>query len=265
MPKAIHPVSEGAGICIKEERVEMRSIIDIHAHVLPKVDDGARSLKEGCKLLKTAASQGVTAVIATPHYSRRRQMYGLEELAESLQHEIQKEYPEFAVYLGQETYYHEELPRRVAEGAARTMAGSRYVLVEFDPGDTYERIFRGIRALRTAGYSPILAHIERYGCLRKEERMQELGSSGCLFQMNYGSLKGHLFNQDVRWCRRQVSLGRVQLLGTDMHRTDFRPPEITEPMKWLENHIEERLLDAMTRKNPLHIINNEKIDREKTI
>ena len=83
--------------------------------------------------------------------------------------------------------------------------------------------------------------------------------------MNYGSLKGHLFNQDVRWCRRQVSLGRVQLLGTDMHRTDFRPPEITEPMKWLENHIEERLLDAMTRKNPLHIINNEKIDREKTI
>lgn len=245
----------------EEGRVsQMRSIIDIHAHILPKVDDGARSLKEACRMLQMAVSQGVTAVIATPHYSRRRELQHLEELVCSVQQEMRKEHPDFTVYPGQETYYHEELPARLLEGKASTMAGSRYVLVEFDPGDSYERIFRGIRALLTAGYFPILAHIERYECLRKEERLQELGSGGCIFQMNYGSLKGRLFDSDVRWCRRQVSLGRVQLLGTDMHRTDFRPPEIAEPMRWLENHIKEELLDAMTRKNPLCIINNEKIN-----
>lgn len=241
-----------------------RGIIDIHTHILPKVDDGARSIKEACRLLERAIDQGVSAVIATPHYSRTREMEGLEELAGRVREEIQKSHPDFEVYLGQETYYHEGLVERVRAGKARTMAGSRYVLVEFDPGDPYEKIFRGIRTIISGGYVPILAHIERYGCLRKDDRMAELSAGGCIFQMNYSSLKGRLLDPEARWCRSQVKAGRISLLGTDMHRTDYRPPEITEPMKWLKNHIDEELLDAMTWENPLHIIKNEKISQEKT-
>lgn len=240
-----------------------RGIIDIHTHILPKVDDGARNMKEACRLLETAIDQGVTAVIATPHYSRTREMAGLEELADRVREEIQKSDPDFGLYLGQETYYHEELVERLRAGKARTMAESRYVLVEFDPGDSYEKIFRGIRTLVSTGYVPILAHIERYKCLRKEGRLTELSAGGCVLQMNYSSLKGGLFDCEARWCRRQVRAGYISLLGTDMHRMDYRPPEIREPMKWLENHIDGKLLDAMTWENPLHIIKNEKISQEK--
>lgn len=191
-------------------------------------------------------------------------MPGLDGLADRVRDEIRKNYPDFEVYLGQETYYHEELPGRIRSGKAKTLAGSRYVLVEFAPGDPYEKIFRGIRALVSAGYVPVLAHIERYESLRRDAKLNELIAGGCIFQMNYGSLKGHLLDPEVRWCRKQVSQGYVSLLGTDMHRTDYRPPDITEPMKWLRNHIEENLLDDMIWNNPLHIIHNEKISQEKT-
>lgn len=241
--------------------MEQRRLIDVHAHVLPGVDDGARDLGETCSLLRFAISQGFERVIATPHYSRRREIPGLRELTEQVQQKLREEYPEFTLYPGQETYYHEELPERLMAGKAYTLAGSRYVLVEFDPMVPYESLFRGIRALSFAGYRPVLAHMERYGCLRREEHLQEIEDIRCVFQMNYQSLEGSWLNPDVRWCRRQVQKGRIRLLATDMHRTDYRPPEISGAVRWLEKNVEKRLTEAMTYDNPLHIIKDEEMDQ----
>ncbi len=230
--------------------------------MIPGVDDGARSFEESCQMLCMAARQGIGAVIATPHYSRKREIKDLEELTERLQVAVRKYYPDFAVYQGQETYYHEGLAGRLQEGWAHTMAGSSYVLTEFDEGASYEEILRGIRCLMNAGYFPILAHVERYLCLRREGRMVELSRNGCLFQMNYDSLKGFglKYRKDVDWCRKQVREGRIQLLGTDMHRPDYRPPDIRRAIRWLGRYVESDLLNAMVYENPLRIINNEGIN-----
>lgn len=233
-------------------------IIDVHAHILPGVDDGARNKNESIKMLMMAAAQGVTGVIATPHYSRRRILQGLPEMTEQLQQEIQKFYPEFRIYPGQETFYHDELADRLRAGEAHTMAGSRYVLVEFDPMVSYRLPFQGIRKLLMNGYYPILAHMERYACLRMEGP-DELLSIGCKMQMNYESLQGHWYDREVRWCRRQVAEGVIHLLGTDMHRTDYRPPELAEARKWLEHHISPEHLERICYQNPLRIIHKEKI------
>lgn len=237
--------------------------IDVHAHVLPGVDDGARNLAETSRLLRFAISQGFGAVIATPHGSRRSggtEMERLMELAGQARQEIQKEYPDFELYLGQETRYHEELPRKLREGKACTMAGSHYVLVEFEPGDDYDRLFSGIRALSFAGYYPVLAHVERYGCLRRDGCLEELAEAGCVFQMNYDSLKGSWLSSEVRWCRRQVREGRIHLLGTDMHQTGYRPPDTAGAMLWLEKNVGKKLAAAMTRENALHMIRDEGMD-----
>ncbi len=242
---------------------QITGIIDIHAHILPGVDDGSRTMDESCQLLRMAVSQGISSVIATPHYSRRHDMPGLEELADRTRQEFSREFPDFGLYLGQETYYHEELPQRLKSGKARTMAGSSYVLVEFDPNVRYEKLFRGIRGLLTSGYIPILAHMERYGCLKREGDLAELADSGCIFQMNYESLAGNWLQPHVRWCRRQVSLGRIHLLGTDMHRIDYRYPDITGTLKWLESHVDEGLLEDMVRGNALRVIRDQRIGRSR--
>lgn len=243
-----------------------KKIIDVHAHIVPEVDDGARSIKESCRLLCLAARQGITEVIATPHSIRGKSVEELKTVTGQIQEEMRSLYPEFTLHLGQENYYREELPARLREGKALTMTDSRYVLVEFDPMVTYESLYRGIRTLSSIGYLPVLAHVERYSCMRREERMSELTDKGCLLQMNYKSLQGRWFNKDVRWCRRQAAEGRIHLLGTDMHRTDFRPPVITEALEWLESHVDSELYEAMTYKNPLRLIsckNKEEVRQEK--
>lgn len=231
-------------------------IIDVHAHVLPGVDDGAKDMDEAESLLLSAASQGVREIIVTPHYSRRRgtDRERLQELAARLQERISRHDPQFRIYLGQETYYHEELPERLKEGQALTMAGSRYVLMEFDPSVPYMTLSRGVRRLKEAGYVPVLAHMERYQCLREENRILETARCGCVMQMNYDSIRGHWFQPEVRWCRKQVLDGRIQLLGTDMHRMDFRPPEITDAVRWLLKNLSREHFEDITCRNARRMI-----------
>lgn len=240
-------------------RKQNKNLIDVHAHILPGADDGARTMDEACKLVKQARESGFRTIVVTPHYSRRRGAEGYAELAERLGEEIKRFDPEFQIFLGQETYYHEELVDRLKEGKALTMAGSRYVLVEFDTGASFHTMERAMRQFVTSGYVPVLAHMERYRCLRDEKNLESICGSGCLMQMNYESLEGHWFQSDVRWCRKQVKEGRIHFLGTDMHRTDYRPPEITKSMKWLNDHIDRHSLNDMTYRNARRMIKNEKI------
>lgn len=233
--------------------------IDIHAHILPGVDDGARSIEEACVLVQRMAETGFSTIIATPHYSRRRGTEGYEEIFEKLKTAVEEVIPGFQLYLGHETYYHEELAERLKEGNAFTLAGSRYVLVEFDNEVAFQTIHRAIRRLLTSGYYPIIAHMERYYCLREPKNLHEIYSSGCYFQMNYESLEGHWFQTEVRWCRKQVQEGKIHFLGTDMHRTDYRPPETEKAMQWLERHVDMDIVRTITYENALRVIKNEKI------
>lgn len=237
-----------------EYSMEQRKIIDVHAHVLPGIDDGARNLEESCCLLERAVSQGISCVVATPHDSAHQKPEMLRKLTAEVEREFRRRYPDFALYLGQEIFFHEEVPEKLKAGELLTIADSRYVLVEFAVDVPYGSLCRGIRRLVTAGYFPVLAHMERYVCLRIERNLTDLEGSGCLFQMNYESLQGSRFRADVRWCRRQALAGRIQYLGTDMHRTDYRSPNIEGALEWAGRHMDEALLDEMTRKNPLHML-----------
>lgn len=234
-------------------------LIDIHAHILYGVDDGARTLEESCRMVKLARAQGVGAIVVTPHYSRRRGTDGYAERFAELKTVVNRRFPEFQLYLGQETYYHEELPERLKEGKAFTMSGSDYVLVEFEPNVSFQVINRAIRLLLMSGYLPILAHAERYGCLRDGKKLNELCSDGCFLQMNYESIVGHWFSSDVRWCRKQVNEGMIHFLATDMHRLHYRPPEIQPALEWLNQHTDPALVKRMVYENPLRMINNKKI------
>ena len=231
----------------------MEGMIDVHAHLLPGVDDGASDWEETHWMLNCAYEQGIRAVIATPHYSHRQEPGRLRRKAERLAEEAKKIAPDFKVYLGQEILYFESMIERLQEGHALTIAGSRYVLVEFMPQTPYTKIYQGVRKIMLAGYHPVIAHVERYDALREQEQMEELAQTGCMMQMNYRSLQGSIFDRNVRWCRRQVLEGRIGLLGTDAHHRDFRTPEISGSLRWLESHAGSQLA-AMTRNHALEIL-----------
>lgn len=228
----------------------MKGIIDIHTHILPEIDDGSRNWDESRNMLEQAYQQGIRCILATPHYSRRGLPPGIYDLAERLQEEAQKIAGDYMTGLGQETYYHEGLVDNLKSGKALTLKGSRYVLVEFDPLVSYQTLYQGIRKLCIARYIPVIAHVERYLCMRKKGKLDELIQCGCRLQMNYSSLEGNgIWNREVRWCREQILEGRIHYLGTDMHRMDYRKPAIEKSLRWLEEHVSRNQIDALLREN----------------
>lgn len=233
--------------------------IDIHAHILPGVDDGSRDREESRAMLLSAYRQGIRQIIATPHHSRKRGSAGIGQLTEELAATAREIDPDFTVYQGQETYYYDGLTAALKEGRALTLAASRYVLVEFDPGVSFQILYQGIRRITMACYIPVLAHIERYGCLHDEQNLRQAARCGCRFQMNYDSLAGPFWDSRIRWCRKQVMEGNIHLLATDMHRMDYRKPDLAKPMAWLAKHVEEKKLKAMVWDNPHAIIKNERM------
>ncbi len=87
---------------ISQRENGMCEIIDIHTHILPETDDGARGIQESIQLIEQAAAQGITGMIATPHFSRHQSVSSLKMKLSTLREEVKKHNPDFQLYLGQE-------------------------------------------------------------------------------------------------------------------------------------------------------------------
>ncbi|RGY96736.1 CpsB/CapC family capsule biosynthesis tyrosine phosphatase [Clostridium sp. AM58-1XD] len=238
---------------------ETAEIIDIHAHILPGLDDGARDMQETRAMLLKAYAQGIRIIIATPHYHYRNhqiQPESIKILTEEVQKIAEQIADDFKIYSGQEIFYAESTVDQLGNGEILTMAGTRYVLVEFSLSASYNRIYRAVRKLIGAGYIPILAHIERYRSLRTEGAVEELTKAGACMQMNYGSLMGFRHLADRRWCRKMILEDQIHFLGTDMHRMDYRPPKVTEGIGWLYRKVDQGQADRLVWGNPVSMLEN---------
>ena len=172
---------------------------DIHSHILPGVDDGAADMEETLEMLKEAYEQGVRTIFATPHYIPGRKKKSAEELRQ-IHAEVcvaaKESMPDLKILLGNEIYCREGVLSSITEGRALTLADTAYVLLEFSTHISYKELFGYIKAISGKHYRPIIAHVERYGCLyRKEELIRELIGAGAYIQMNTESLPGGSFTR----------------------------------------------------------------------
>ena len=165
-----------------------KGLFDIHCHIVPSVDDGASSAEEAYKMLQMEYRQGVRNIIATPHY--RLQMF--ETPIKTVEHQFlvlkqlaRKVAPDLHVYLGCEFHSNMEMVEMLRSGEVHTMAGSRYVLTEFSGSTKASYIRERLYSLLSHGYKPIVAHIERYECMRKDIGfVEEMADLGALMQVN---------------------------------------------------------------------------------
>ena len=224
--------------------------IDIHCHILPQVDDGADSPETSLKLLELSEQQGAKAIILTPHYYHGRNRYQKGELAERakrLSEAAAQAGRKPELYLGNEILWFDEAVEAVKNGEALTLAGSRYMLIEFYPQSSGQEIERAVRKVVLGGYFPVIAHYERYQAFRGEDgarRVEEMIDQGALLQMNYsslagkGTLAGILPDRNTAWCREEVKKGHVTFFGTDAHNLTSRTVLQPKAMGWLEKHLD---------------------------
>lgn len=239
----------------------MRDMTDIHSHVLPGVDDGASSMKETMRLLKAAGDQGITRVIATPHYSgrfRNDDPDRIRDLVHQVNAEARKRRIRVRVYPGQEILYSEEAAELLRQGKLLTLGDSRYVLLEFYPPESYLTISRAVLEMAQEGYFPVLAHAERYEALRTSEKMASIRKQGAYIQMNYRSVEGSLFDEKTRRCRKMLRNGLVDFMGTDMHNMRSRAPRTEEAVRWMRAHLKEEQFHGLVKRNAEYILADER-------
>ncbi len=194
--------------------------MDMHSHLIPGIDDGAKTMEESLELIRGLIQLGYSGAITTPHvmgdyYPNTGVIIqnGWEELCRS----IRQAGLNFRLEASAEYNLDSYTAELFAQGDILPMPGKR-LLVELSffgaPPDLENRIFQ----LRLQGYFPILAHPERYsyyqGNLSALERIRDLG---CELQVNILSLTGHYGPQVAKWAKTLLDKDMVSYLGTDMH------------------------------------------------
>lgn len=236
----------------------MAQIADIHSHILPGLDDGAKDMEESLQMLWQAWQQGITEVVATPHYS-----FLYENICPDRIRALCKEVQECArrkldvdihITPGQEIMYSEDVVKLLEEGKLLTMGEGRHVLTEFRPEMPYTYIFRAVKDLVFAGYIPILAHAERYRAIREPGKVEELKAQGALIQLNFRAVGGKWHHETTRWCRRALREEIVDFFGNDMHNISERRPDTKRAVEWMKKSLDEEYVERVLWENGHEII-----------
>lgn len=208
----------------------MLKLTDVHCHIIPGVDDGAKDLETARCMLRREYRDGVRRIIVTPHYRRnmfetpmetiRKQFGRLQAVAKEVGEDLQIE-------LGCEYHTHGEMAKCLAAGERPAMAGSRYILVEFSSRHSFRVIWNQICSLQLEGFQPIIAHIERYPCLVENlDYVRQLSDQGVMIQVNAGSILGEE-GFSIKWyCRKLMKADLIDLIGSDAHDLKERKPNL---------------------------------------
>ncbi len=248
----------------RQNNVNISIMTDIHCHILPAVDDGARDNEMAIKMINIAYNQGIRKMILTPHYSLERQQYSvtkLEKIYEAFKETIEKTYPEVQLYLGNEIYYTKGALEALKAGQICTMAGTKYVLLEFSPGISYRELYGAVREFVQSRYRPIIAHVERYRCLIKQQhRIIEITQSGAYLQMNAESVDGSILDAQVRWCRQLLLKGYISFVATDAHDLEKRAPYIESAVSWMIKKMENEKVEQLLFGNAELLLQNKYLE-----
>ena len=195
------------------------NMTDLHTHILPDIDDGSKNISDSVKYLHKLKALGIKNVVLTPHFYPQdevsSEMLKRRDAAFALLKE--KNNSGINLYLGSECYMHEYL-FHAQELGPLCIGGGKYLLTELSYDmDMGEKMLDMIYKLG-AKYevTPILAHIERYPYIMKNEKMTEAFlEAGCLFQVNAEAFLNPFKCGKIL---KYLEKGYVHFLGTDTHR-----------------------------------------------
>ena len=230
-------------------------MVDIHCHILPEVDDGARDLETALQMARMAADCGVTRIIATPHF------HGVQESLEQMPHilrqfrqlqdAIHQEIPELTLIPGAEILCVPQTLELARLGQLPTLGKSKYVLTEFYFDASWEFMDATLEGLRALGYQPIVAHPERYSAIQHDpHRARSWFERGIILQVNKGSVLGAFGRRAEETAVRLLYRGNVHIIASDAHSPERRTPDMTAVREWAREHLGREYTKILLEDNP---------------
>lgn len=198
------------------------ALVDLHTHILPGIDDGARTMQEALEMLRMASADGTQIMVATPHAAQvtpESLCAGIEGLRAAAR-DI-----DVTILAGSEVKFSASLADDFNAGRLITIADSGYLLVEFPFSRWTSLVHTSLYALQIAGVTPVVAHAERYPSVQEDPSiLVELARMGVPVQVNAGSLAGDEGEKARRTAELLLHAGLVHILASDGHRADKRRP-----------------------------------------
>lgn len=238
----------------------MGPFFDLHNHMLFGVDDGAENQEMMFAMLDTSYADGARAICLTPHYSPY--MFGdtyesSRSAFEILEEYAARKYPDLKLYLGHELGYYHGCEEKLRQGRCRTLAGSKYVLVDFPSHIEFFGIQQALNLLRSSGFCTVLAHAERYRCLAHQfDWMESYVADGGLVQINASGICERRFSSVRSMWIKLLQRDLVHVIASDGHNLVTRPPMMSVCMEYLTKHVSRERILELTWENPLRIIEN---------
>jgi len=202
---------------------DAQGIVDLHTHILPGVDDGARDMNESLSIIREAASAAVSGIVLTPHVSLDGKPGDLLDVIESSFDDLKKAVAQSGIdvdlYLGAELMLHPGLPEFVKNEARVTVNGKgRHVMVEMPFFEMPIYAFEVLLSLILQGVTPIWVHPERCVAVMKDYRLvRDAVNNGVLIQLNAGSLIGMYGGTVKKTMIGLLKLGIGTVVASDTH------------------------------------------------
>lgn len=201
-------------------------MIDIHSHILPGLDDGAKTEEASLAMALDAVAQGITTIIATPHHKNGK----YENTGEDIKFHVailNKLFQEVKIPItllpGQETRLYGEMLKDIKNKEILTLNDSRYLFVEFPYGQVPRYAEQALFELLIAGYVPIIVHPERNEeLIEHPHKLYEFVNQGALTQVTAGSLTGEFGRKIQRFSYRLIESNLTHFIASDAHNTTSR-------------------------------------------
>lgn len=241
-------------------------MIDLHAHILTDIDDGASSFEESVALLYEAKKAGFTGIVCTPHYMQGFYEKDADYIDNKIKElEMDAKRVGIHLYQGNEIYGTNEICKNIKEGKIAKINNSRYILVEFSlNNEPIKNSSEIIEEIVKNGYIPIIAHPERYPYVQKDIKfIKNLIKKGALLQANYASIDGYYGTIAKKTVIKLLKSRMIQFLGSDVHDKKTIYVNIPQYIKKISKYLSENEIDELVYKNPIKVIHDEVITIDK--
>ncbi|MDB6239545.1 exopolysaccharide biosynthesis protein [Lactobacillus amylovorus] len=215
-------------------------LVDIHCHILPGADDGARDWQTSIKLAREAVADGVTHAVCTPHMLNGKYINHKKDvirLTENFQDMLDDAKIPLTVFPGQEVRISGDLPKALDDDDILFLdEDGQYMLLEFPSDDVPAYTRDMVFELMQRGITPIVVHPERNKKILEEPTiLQELIEQGCLVQITASSYMGIFGKKIEEMSRKFIEAGQCACFASDAHDLPKRQYEYSEALEKLSN------------------------------
>ena len=216
-------------------------MIDLHTHILPGIDDGARSLEVSLEMARIAVADGTTVMACTPHIYPGLYMNdstGIHAARDRLQAALDAYRIPLKLVVGADAHLVPELLDGLKSGRVPTLNGSRYFLLEPSHHVAPPMFEDSVFQIMAAGYVPVITHPERLVWIEDHyDTFVTLARRGAWLQLTAGAVVGKFGKRARYWSERLLDEGMVHLVASDAHTVSVRSPRMSDAVPLLEARV----------------------------